>query len=185
MKRREFEHVLRAAAAIVDDELVVIGSQAVLGQYPDAPESLLQSLEVDLFPRNDPHRASEIDRAIGVGSRFHETYDYYAHGVRPETPIAPAGWEGRLILVEVAGTDSRETVRAWCMEANDLVLAKLAAGRPHDLEFVEEAIRVDLVDVEQLLLRVELMPERHREPTRRRLTTVISKARRRSVESPP
>src|SRR5215210_4130448 len=121
MKRREFEHVLRAAAAIVNDELVVIGSQAILAQHPDAPESLLQSLEVDLFPRNDPERAEEIDAAIGDGSRFHETYDYYAHGVGPETPIAPAGWEGRLVLVEVAGTHSKQTVRAWCMEAHDLM----------------------------------------------------------------
>lgn len=75
MRREEFEHVIRAAAAIVRDEIVVIGSQAILGQYPNAPESLLESLEVDLFPRNDPERAGEIDGAIGDGSRFHQTYD--------------------------------------------------------------------------------------------------------------
>lgn len=36
----EFEHLIRAAATITDDdELIVIGSQAVLAQFPDAPEN--------------------------------------------------------------------------------------------------------------------------------------------------
>jgi hypothetical protein len=38
MKRSELEHVIRAAATIAeDDEIVVIGSQAILGQFPDEP----------------------------------------------------------------------------------------------------------------------------------------------------
>lgn len=42
MTRRELEHIIRAGAAIVgDSHLVVIGSQAILGQYPDAPAELL------------------------------------------------------------------------------------------------------------------------------------------------
>ena len=41
MTRDQLEHVIRAAATIaVDDEIVVIGSQAILGEYPDAPEEL-------------------------------------------------------------------------------------------------------------------------------------------------
>ncbi|MGH3030252.1 MAG: DUF6036 family nucleotidyltransferase, partial [Gaiellaceae bacterium] len=167
MKRSEFDHLVRAAAAIVDDELVVIGSQAILGQYPDPPEDLLRSVELDVFPRNHPDRADEIDGAIGAGSRFHETYDYYARGVGPETPIAPAGWEGRLVPVELPAMRPKDgTVKAWCMEVHDLVLAKIAAGRPHDVEFVTEAIRSRLVDQEQLDLGVELMPESHRELAR-------------------
>jgi len=35
---------------------------------------MLRSMEADLYPRNDPDRAIEIDSAIGDGSRFHETY---------------------------------------------------------------------------------------------------------------
>lgn len=96
MRRHDFEHVVKAAADIVRDEIVVVGSQAVLGQFPDAPERLLRSNEVDLFPRTDPARSAEIDGAIGDGSQFHATYGYYAHGIGPETVVAPAGWEGRL-----------------------------------------------------------------------------------------
>lgn len=38
MTRKQLEHLIRATADITDDnEIVVIGSQAILGQFPDAP----------------------------------------------------------------------------------------------------------------------------------------------------
>lgn len=38
MTREQLEHLVRAAAHIADDaELIIVGSQAVLGQFPDAP----------------------------------------------------------------------------------------------------------------------------------------------------
>jgi hypothetical protein len=177
VKREDLEHVVRAASDIVGDaEIVVVGSQAILGQHPDAPESLLVSIEADLYPRNRPERAIEIDGAIGDGSRFHETYGYYAHGVGPETPIAPAGWEQRLVAITMPAIRPREgTVTAWCLEAHDLTLAKLAAGRAHDLVFVEEALRSELVDRDKLLLGVELMPPDHRELVRGRLAGLLAR----------
>jgi hypothetical protein len=45
-------------------------------------------------------------------------------------------------------------------QIHDLVLAKLAAGRTHDLEFAAEAIRGGLVDRGQLVVGLELMPNR-------------------------
>jgi hypothetical protein len=178
VNRLEFEHVIRAAAAVVNDEIVVIGSQAVLAQNPHAPDALLQSAEVDVFPRSDPARADEIDGAIGDGSRFHETYAYYAHGVGPETLVAPAGWEERLVRLELPPVRRKDgTVVAWCLEVHDLVLAKLAAGRPHDYEFVEEAIRFGVVDRVMLRLGVDLLPNSHRELVRERLGGMIAKAR--------
>ena len=47
MRRAEFNHVIAAAANIVEvDEFVVIGSQAILGAHPDSPPGLLESMEV-------------------------------------------------------------------------------------------------------------------------------------------
>lgn len=179
MRRDELEHVVRAAADIVDDELVVIGSQAILAEHPDAPASLLRSVEVDLYPLNQPERADEIDGAIGDGSRFHETYEYYAHGVGPETAIAPDGWQERTVRLELPPIQrARENVVAQCMATHDLVLAKLAAGRPRDVAFAIDAIRAGLVDPEQLELGVSLMPESHREVTRQRLTIALVRSRR-------
>jgi hypothetical protein len=51
VRRQDFEHVVAAAANVVEqDEFVVIGSQAILGPHPDAPAALLRSLEADLHP---------------------------------------------------------------------------------------------------------------------------------------
>jgi hypothetical protein len=123
MKREEFEHVIRAAAEVVEDEVVVIGSQAVLGQYPDAPPSLLRQPRLTYFPERRQIEPKEIDGAIGDGSRFHATFGYYAHGVGPETATPPAGWEERLVRVELPTTTTNgERVVAWCLEVHDLVL---------------------------------------------------------------
>jgi hypothetical protein len=179
VKREDFEHAVRAAADVVGDDIVVIGSQAVLGQFPNAPASLLRSLEVDVFPRNEPERADEIDGAIGDGSPFYVAYGFYAHGVGPETVHAPAGWEERLVRVELpAVLQSSGTVVAWCLEAHDLVLAKLAAGRQHDYEFAVDALAAGLVGAERLSEAVELMPERFRRITKERLAGVIVRAAR-------
>lgn len=52
MTRTQLEHIIRAAATIADDdELVIVGSQAILGEHPDAPAEVLVSIEADLFPK--------------------------------------------------------------------------------------------------------------------------------------
>jgi hypothetical protein len=102
MRREDFEHVIAAAAEVVDeDEFVVIGSQAILGPYPDAPDVLLRSLEADIYPLADPRKADLIDGALGDASPFHRSFGSYAHAVGPETLVAPEGWQARLIRVEI------------------------------------------------------------------------------------
>jgi Nucleotidyltransferase of unknown function (DUF6036) len=174
VNRGEFEHVIRAAAEIVNDELVVVGSQAVLGQHRNPPGRLLRSMEVDLYPRSAPGRAVEIDPGIGDGSRFHATFDYYAHGVGPETVIAPVGWQDRRVRVDVPGTmHRRETATAFCLEIHDLVLAKLAAGRPHDIAYAQDAVAGRLVESDRLRELVEQMPDSHRDAARTRLDSLL------------
>jgi hypothetical protein len=66
MKRSELEHVIRAAATIADhDEIIVVGSQAILGQFPSPPSELCVSNEADVYPKNHPERADLIDGTIG------------------------------------------------------------------------------------------------------------------------
>ena len=60
MTRAALEHILRAAAAIANErEFIVIGSQAVLGQFPEAPQALLVSIEADVYPRYAPEIRSD------------------------------------------------------------------------------------------------------------------------------
>lgn len=169
--------MVRAAAAITGDEIVVIGSQAVLGGVPDAPEALLISNEADVYPRSNPSRAIEIDGAIGDGSLFHEQFGYYGHGVGPETAVAPAGWTDRLVRIEFPPVGPwKESAVAWFIDVHDLVLAKLAAGRSKDTAYAEEAIRSGLVDPENLRRRVDLMPESYRAVTGERLEQAVASA---------
>jgi hypothetical protein len=156
MKRSELEHVIRAAAAIAgDDELIVVGSQAVLGQFPDAPTELLISIEVDVYPRHHPDRADLIDGSIGELSPFHQTFGYYAQGVGPTTAIVPAGWEARLVPVQTPATRG---ATGWCLEIHDLVLSKYAAGREKDHAFIAGAIAHGMVDRGELERRLADLP---------------------------
>lgn len=138
-----------------DDELVIVGSHAILGPCPDAPASLLLSVDVDVYPKNHPERADLIDGSIGELSPFHETFGYYAHGVGPETAVLPAGWEARLVPVRGPGTRG---ATGWCLDVHDLVLSKYVASREKDEAFVREAIRHGLVDRATLVERLADVP---------------------------
>ena len=154
MKRSELEHLIRAAGKIAGErEIVVIGSQAVLGQFPDAPPALLRSMEGDLYPRNKPELADKVDGAIGEGSRFHEQYGYYAQGVGLDTATLPRGWQRRLVRVENANTNG---YAGLCLEVHDLALSKYVAGREKDLEFTRELARHAMTEKKTLLKRLEV-----------------------------
>lgn len=152
MTRAQLEHLIRAAGDIAsDDEIVVIGSQSILGQFPDAPASLLVSAEADLYPKNHPERADLVDGSIGEGSPFHETYGYYAQGVGEETAVLPAGWKDRLNAIHNANTRG---VTGWTLDVHDLLISKYVANREKDRTFCKEALRSRLADGAVLLQRL-------------------------------
>jgi len=154
--RQELEHLIRAAASVADeDDLVVVGSQAVLGQFPTAPAELLRSTEADLYPRDAPEKADLIDGSIGEGSPFHDTFGYYAQGVGPETAVLPAGWEGRLIPISNANT---RHATGWSLEIHDLIISKYVAGRDKDRLFIRAAVAHRMVDRATLLARLAATP---------------------------
>jgi len=152
MKRSELEHLIRAAGRFAGErELVVIGSQAILGQFPDAPPALLRSMECDLYPKKRPEMADKVDGAIGEASKFHEQFGYYAQGVAPDTATLPGGWQRRLVRVENANTGG---YAGLCLEVHDLAISKYVAGREKDLEFTRELARHGMTEKKTLLRRV-------------------------------
>jgi hypothetical protein len=153
MKRSELEHLIRAAGSIADDsEIVVIGSQSILGQFPNAPSPLLVSAEADVFPLHRPELADLIDGSIGEGSPFHELYGYYAQGVGERTAILPKGWRDRLVRIENPNTRG---IAGLCLEVHDLAISKHAAGREKDLQFTRELARHGMTDSRILLQRLK------------------------------
>jgi hypothetical protein len=160
VRRADFEHLIAAAANVSgEDEFVVIGSQAVLGPHPDAPEELLRSMEADIHPAAAPEKADLIDGALGDGSPFHQSFGYYAHAVGPETAKAPAGWRDRLVAVPIPPrVGSAQMPVALCLEPHDLVLSKCVAGRDRDWQFARVMIRARLVNPDELTDRAATLP---------------------------
>ena len=116
MKRPQLEHVLRAAARIVNQpDFLVVGSAAILATYDEAmlPVEATRSDEADLACFNDDAANSKglaIEGSLGEGSMFHRTHGYYADGVEVRTAIAPEGWQKRLVRFEPPGA---EPGRGW------------------------------------------------------------------------
>ena len=126
MTRDQLEHAIRAACDVADDtELLIFGSQAILGEHPSAPPGLRASIEVDVQPLNKPQAIEAIEGALGELSMFHETYGFYVHGVSIEAATLPAGWETRTVeVLDAVGT--RGNV-GHCLESHDLAASKIPA----------------------------------------------------------
>lgn len=154
MNRQQLEHAIRAACNVADDdEIYVIGSQSILGQYPDAPAELRASIEVDVIPKNKPEAWADIDGSLGELSPFHDAHGFYVRGVELATAILPPGWQDRCYTVPV----SRQA-KGYCLEGHDLALSKLAAFRDKDRDFVRTLLIERLVDPKVLLQRLEHLP---------------------------
>lgn len=175
MTREQLEHVLRAAAVIANENsIVVVGSQAILLPFPNAPATLLVSREVDLYPALHPERSDLIDGAIGAMSSFDETFGYHADGVGPETAIMPADWMSRASLHYIG------EVTAICPDIHDLAVSKAVAARDKDADFVRILLREHMIDIETLQDRIRCL-----DPARAPIANVLAWARRRAIEAAP
>ncbi|GAA3748358.1 hypothetical protein GCM10022225_35440 [Plantactinospora mayteni] len=153
------EHVLRAASQITgDSEVLVIGSQSVLGGIAEEvlPPEATASIEVDVafFDDPDDQKADQVDGAIGELSAFHEMYGYYAQGVSVSTAVLPTGWRDRLVVVETASTAPG---RGYLLDPHDCVVSKLVAGREKDFVFTAALIRCGLIDPKVVAERIETL----------------------------
>jgi hypothetical protein len=156
MNREQLEHILRAAGAITGrTEWVIIGSQAILGAIPDAPEEITVSEELDLYAPGDEHASDLIDGSIGERSPFHETFGYYAHGVGAETATLPARWRDRAVTIR---SDATAGVIGICPHPSDLAISKLAAWREKDREFITALLRhgiTSAAEIEKRLMELD------------------------------
>jgi hypothetical protein len=102
----------------------------------------------------DPAIADKISVMIGELSPFHDHHDVYADGCTFETPVfAPTGWRDRAVRVRYDDIG----VTAHFMELHDLVLSKIGAGRPKDLEFCSALIKTHYIDRDVLVERLPMI----------------------------
>jgi hypothetical protein len=154
MNRSQFAHTVRAAAAVLGvNKVLVIGSQAAHASLRGLFPAIHRSIETDIafLDDEDGRMADLVDGSIGEASLFQETHGYYAQGVEPKTAILPTGWKRRLVPFSSAETGG---VTAYCLELHDLWISKAMAGRPKDREFCAELIQRRCVDVQTLEVRL-------------------------------
>jgi hypothetical protein len=161
VNREQLAHVLRSACKIADDvDVLVIGSQSILGSFDEdeLPREATASQEADILFLNDPdgRKANDVDVAIGEWSAFHTQFGIYAEGVDIKTAILPEGWRDRLVV----GWDVRASkpARPRFLERHDLAVAKLAAGRDKDKDFVLALIQAGLLDASVIRNRAPMIP---------------------------
>jgi hypothetical protein len=172
MTRTQLEHILRASAAITGaDQFVIIGSQAILGQFADPPKELTTSIEADVYSLRSQPDSDLIEGSIGEGSPFHRTFGYFAHGVGEETSVLPTGWKDRLIPLSSSATGG---ATGLCLEVHDLAAAKLACGRDKDIEYVAALIRHRLARPELVEERITTLRLPYPELCRARLARAIA-----------
>jgi hypothetical protein len=139
---------LRSAGRIAGEkQFVIVGSQSLHGKFPDLPDEIVSSAEVDLIAKKHVARTVWLN-AIGQDSSFHEQFGYYADPVDENTATLPKGWRGRLVNLPPGDTDG---VTGLCLDPHDLAIAKYVAGREKDVAFNRELVARRIVSRERLL----------------------------------
>lgn len=173
MRRDQLEHAIRPACQIIGKpEVIVIGSQAILGTFREEqlPADATMSIEVDILPiagDNDEtaRLADLIEGVAGEFSPFEQLHGFSIDGVDLTTSALPAGWRDRLVKVQNANTaalDGGPQYTGWCLDKEDLCVAKLCAFREKDQNFVAALVHSSLVDRETILTRLATVDERYR-----------------------
>jgi hypothetical protein len=173
--KEDIERAVRALAhEFKTDTVFVIGSQAILMSWPEAPEAMRGTPEVDAYPENariweieearksdgPPLEASEhIHGLFGEGSLFHSTHGFYIDGVDEGTARLPRGWHARAMVrqFDVYG----RKVKAVAPSPEDLIVSKLARLDDKDKHFVEAYHRarpLDLRLIEERIAETDLEP---------------------------
>lgn len=189
MRRDQLEHAIRTACQIIQHaEVIVVGSQAILGTYEESqlPSAATMSIEVDILPMADTNEetarlADLIEGVAGELSTFEELHGFSIDGVDLGTAVLPEGWRERLVKVQNANTAAaagEPRFTGWCLDKEDLCAAKLIAFREKDLNFVAALLDARLVGREDLIRRLEAVAETHKSACARARSWLASRERR-------
>ncbi len=174
MRRDQLEHAIRAACQIISsDEVIVVGSQAILGSIDERelPLAATMSPEIDVLPIagdnvETARLADLIEGVAGEFSPFEDLHGFSIDGVDLTTSCLPAGWRDRLVKVQNANTAAAGTnheFTGWCLDKEDLCVAKLCAHREKDKNFVGALLDAGLVDLDVIEERVTTVEPEHRD----------------------
>lgn len=143
MKRDDLRRLFaRARGLCGETDYVVFGSLAVLGYTGEIPARMAASIDVDAYSKADPGRVFELAPALGQGSRFEAEHGYYLDPISPSLATLPAGWESRLIRLQL-----EPELAAWFLEPNDAAVSKYARMEPRDREWIRPGLRAGVLSL--------------------------------------
>ncbi|WP_397391384.1 DUF6036 family nucleotidyltransferase [Polynucleobacter sp.] len=149
MNLSHIHHVLTEAKKITNhSEYVIIGSLTALGLKVPPPDEMVRSIDVDLYPKDDPARAGEVAAIIGQGSAFEDKYGYYVDAASPDLPTLPDGWENRFVVHDFGD------VRALFLELNDAAISKYARGEIRDRIWIQGGLKAGLLSMPTIEYRL-------------------------------
>lgn len=172
MRRDQLEHAIRTACQIIGhDEVVVVGSQAILGTFREEalPHAATMSAEVDILPLAEDNDetarlADLIEGVAGEFSPFEDLHGFSIDGVDLTTSALPDGWRDRLVKVQnpnTAALGAGPEFTGWCLDKEDLCVAKLCALRDKDKNFVGALLDTELVDTAVIAERIPTVPPQY------------------------
>ena len=143
MNREHIRLLLGEAARLTNHrDYVIIGSLSVLGTVATPPESMVFSIDIDLYAKNDPGRTEEIASKLGLGSDFEQLHGYYAEVVSPMVPTLPDGWQERLVRLAF----ENGTV-GWFLDPNDAAISKYVRAEPRDRSWITAGLEAGILSV--------------------------------------
>jgi hypothetical protein len=182
MTKSQLENLLRRAGEIARDrDFFLTGSQALRGICKTIPKDFPVTIEADLYPRHHPEAWAILRAQLGQTSRFFNREGYYLDCTDPALSTLPEGWIERLVPFRTPRTGG---VTAWCLEPNDLFIAKLNAWRPKDRRYLLAMLGHKFVkpssvtkrletsgfpggDIQELQQRLDELLKQHRKYTRK------------------
>ncbi len=186
MRRDQLEHAIRTACQIIGQPaVVVVGSQAILGTYgeDELPLAATMSIEVDILPiSDDPEEtarlADMIEGVAGEFSTYEQLHGFSIDGVDLKTAVLPVGWRDRLVRLQNPNTappSGQPQFTGWCLDKEDLCVAKLCALREKDRNFVAALLDAWMVDPTVIRERLANVTDPHRESAERALAWLDSR----------
>lgn len=153
MNRDQLHALLTEARKQVQHaEFVIVGSLAILGAVAEPPRTMVMSIDVDTYLKNDPQRTGELVQALGQGSAFEDEFGYYLDPVSPHLPSFPQGWQDRLILLDFGD------VKAFFVEPNDVAVSKYMRGEDRDMRWLLAGLKGGLINLDTIERRAASAP---------------------------
>lgn len=139
MRRHQLEHAIRTACQIIHtSEVIVVGSQAILGTYreDELPAAATMSVEVDILPiaadnQETARLADLIEGVAGELSPFEQLDGYSIDGVDLDTSVLPASWHDRLVRVQNANPRQDPAETACSTAGTHRVSNRLGPAQRH------------------------------------------------------